>query len=320
MRTKARVALIPAGGTIDTVGTSRLDIAWYTENRRLLRPRDIASIHETDFGRFPSFGIVPEHWLQLTRAVQELLHSDDCDGVVITHGTNTVEETAYFLDLTLSSPKPVVLVGAMRPSSALGADGPLNLVRAVQVAASEEARGHGVLVVVNDTIHSARDVVKTATFRAQAFQAPDLGPLGYADADGRVVFYHRHVRGGAPFDMDGLTTLPRVDVVVSYVGADGIFIDAAIAAGARGIVSAGAGAGRPTSGESEAFDRALAHGIVVCQSSRVGSGRIARSPAFVRRGLVAADNLQPWKAKVLLSLALTQTTSPAEIQEQFDCR
>jgi L-asparaginase len=215
----------------------------------------------------------------------------------------------------------VVLVGALRPASALSADGELNLLRAVQVAAAPAARGQGVLVVLNDTIFAARDVTKTATSRVDAFRAPDLGPLGFADADGEVVFHHRRVEAeGArlTFPITGRVQLPRVDVVMSYVGADGVPIDAVVAAGARGIVSAGTGAGRPTPDEIEAFDRAAGRGVVVCQSSRVGSGRVPRTPSMSRRGVVAAGNLQPWKAKVLLALALTTTDDPSAIQMLFD--
>jgi L-asparaginase len=331
--TRPRVVLISTGGTIDSVGADRLDLAWYTETRNRLPDgqlvgsvaelRDLAAVEEVPlpFPRRPSYALGTREWLELARSVNKLVGRDDVDGVVITHGTNTLEETAYFLHLVVQPPKPVVLVGAMRPSSGLGADGYLNLVRAVQVAGAAEARGHGVLVVLNDTIYGARDVTKTATFRVEAFQAPDAGPLGYADADGRVVFYHRPARflaDGPAFAVDDLDDLPRVDVLLSYIGADGTFVDAAVAAGAKGIVSAGTGAGRPTPAEEEAYDRALARGVVVCQSSRVGSGRVSRSPSMVRRGTVAADNLQPWKAKVLLSLALTRTKDPTALQEVFD--
>jgi L-asparaginase len=332
MSGKPRVALIPTGGTIDSVGASRLDLAWYYENAQRLGDgelvgsitelSDMAKVEEIPFRRLSSYALTTQDWLELSRTVESLLADDDFDGVVITHGTNTIEETAYFLHLTVRSDKPVVLVGAMRPASALSPDGYLNLLRAIQVAGAEEARGHGALVVMNDTIYSARDVTKTAAFRVDAFQAPGLGPLGYADADGQVLFYHRHTRlftDRPRFDIGGLDDLPRVDVVVSYVGADGALIDASIAAGARGIVSAGTGGGRPTPAEEEAFDRAIAAGVVLCQGSRVGSGRIPRSPSLARRNALAADNLQPWKAKVLLSLALTRTNDPTEIQELFNC-
>ncbi len=329
MSDKPRVAVILTGGTIDSIGSSRLDLAWYTEARKRLDAgellagvpelAEIADVEEVAFRRLYSSAITTPEWIELAQLVDRLAEVDGFDGVVITHGTNTIEETAYFLHLVLRTAKPVVLVGAMRPSSALSTDGPLNLVRAVQVASDARSAGQGVLVVMNDAIFGARDVTKTATLRVDAFAAPDLGPLGYADADNRVVFYHApgRPRPAEPFTLDNIDDLPRVDVVVSYIGADGVMIDAAVAAGARGIVSAATGVGHPTPAEDEALDRACAQGVVVCQSSRVGSGRVSRTPSLVRRGIVTADNLRPWKARVLLSLALTKTSDPDQIQDYF---
>ncbi len=329
--TRPHLALVCAGGTIDALGASRLDLAWYTETERRLPAGEIvaavpelsqfAEIEQVPFERRPSYAFAPSDWLTLARTVNGLLARPDVDGVVITHGTNTLEETAYFLHLTTVPPKPVVLVGAMRPANGLGSEGQLNLLRAVQVAADPAARGLGALVAMNDTVHSARDVTKSHTFRPDTFRSPDAGPVGAADADGRVVFYHRPVRvpaEGALFAVDRLTELPRVDVVLSYLGADGILIDAAVAAGCKGLVSAGTGAGRPTAGEQAALDRALQAGVVVCQASRVGSGRVPRSPKMAARGIVTADNLQPWKARVLLLLALTKTFDTEAVQEMFD--
>lgn len=332
MSQRPRVALIVTGGTIDSVGTDRLDLAWYIEAGKRLGEGEllgaipelesIAEVREVPFRRLPSQAITPRDWLELAAEIHRLLETDDeADGVVITHGTNTLEETAYFLNLVLKTTKPVVVVGAMRPSSGLSADGYLNLLNAVRVAGDPAAAGLGVLVVLNDTIHGARDVTKTATYRVETFQARDLGPLGYADADGRIRIYHRpalrHTTTSA-FDWKAIEDLPRVDVVVSYVGADGTMVDAAVAAGAKGIVSAGTGAGRPTPEEDKALDRAHEAGVVICQGSRVGSGRAVRSPGLRKRGWVATDNLVPWKAKVLLALALTKTQDPDEIQELFD--
>lgn len=332
MAGKPRVALIITGGTIDSVGTDRLDLAWYIEAGKRLESGElvgavpelsqIADVHEVAFRRLPSQAITPQDWLELAAEIQRILvDEDEADGVVITHGTNTLEETAYFLNLVLKTDRPVVVVGAMRPASGLGADGYLNLLNAVRVAADPASRGNGVLVVLNDTIHGARDVTKTATYRVETFQGRDLGPLGYADGDGRIRFYHRpglrHTTTSA-FDWSAITDLPRVDVVLSYVGADGTMVDAAVAAGAKGIVSAGTGAGRPTPEEEKALQRAHEQGVVICQGSRVGSGRAVRSPGLRKRGWVATDNLQPWKAKVLLALALTQTNDPDEIQELIE--
>ncbi len=328
-RPRPRVALVLTGGTIDSLGTSRLDLAFYYENSTRVPPQEllgalpelsqIADLEVVVFRRLSSYALTSTDWLQLRTTVQSLLDRPDLAAVVITHGTNTLEETAIFLDLTLRTAKPVVLVGAMRPASALGSDSALNLLRAVQVAAEPAARDRGVLVVLNDTILAARDVTKTATFRVEAFAARDAGPVGHADADGRVVFRNPPSPRERPrFEPDGLARLPRVDVLVSYVDADGLFVDAAVAAGARGLVSAGTGAGLPTPPERDAYDRAIAAGVVVCQSSRVGSGRVARSPSMGDRGVVAAGDLQPWKARVLLALALTVTTDSESIQQLFD--
>jgi L-asparaginase len=239
----------------------------------------------------------------------------------VLHGTNTLEETAYFLHLVLRTTQAVVVTGAMRPLSAASSDAELNLINAVAAASAPHARKMGVLVVLNDAIYSARDITKTSTYRVQSFAGRELGPLGMVDADRRILFYHAPARlhtSATEFNLDGLADLPRVDVTVSYVGADGAMIDAAAAAGARGIVSAAMGAGRPTPLEDAALDRAREKGLAVCIASRVGSGRVVRSPRLEARGFVAADNLPPWKARILLSLALTRTNDPDEIQRLFD--
>ena len=327
-----RVGIIPTGGTIDSIGRDRLDIAWYAEGGQRLSDSElltrvpelanVADVQQIPFRRLPSHALAASDWLELLRVVQSALDNPEFDGVVVTHGTNTLEETAYFLHLTVKSDKPVVLVGAMRPASALSADGYLNLLNATRVAAAPQSRGHGVLVVLNDTILSARDVTKNSTYRVNAFESRDLGPLGYADADGSVVYYHRSLHRhstDSEFDVRDLTALPRVDIVVSYVGSDGAMISAAVAAGANGIVMAGSGAGRATPSEEAALDEAYnRHGTIICISSRIGSGRVVRSPGLARRNFVAADNLPPWKARVLLALALTRTHKPDEIQRMFD--
>ena len=332
MTSLARVGLILTGGTIDSVGIDRLDLAWYIEaNKRLSEGellsqlpelKTIANVQEIPFRRLPSQALVDKDWLDLIRKIHSIFDNDEADGIVITHGTNTLEETAYFLNLTLKTDKPVVLVGSMRPSSAVSADGYLNVLNAVRVAADPQSRGRGCLVVMNDTIFNGRDVTKNATYRVEAFQSRDLGPLGFADGDGKIVYYHQPVRKhtvNTEFDVRNLQSLPRVDMVLSYVGADGTMIEAAANAGAKGIVSAGTGAGRPTPAEDAAFDKCFKEkGMLMCLCSRVASGRVVRSPGLQRRGFVAGDNLQPWKARLLLALALTITTNADEIQSMFD--
>jgi L-asparaginase len=330
--TRSRVAVVTTGGTIDSLGADRIDLAAYLETGRRLEPGEllagvpelatIADVTEVPFRRLRAHAMTDDDLADLRTLVAGLVDRDEADGVVITHGTNTLEETAWLLHLVLAGDAPVVVTGAMRPASALSGDGPLNLVAAVRVAAAAEAQALGVLVVLDDTIHGARDVTKANTLRASAFADGAAGPLGWVDGDGRVVLAHRPGRGtklrGA-FTARDLRALPRVDVVVSYQGADSALVDAAVAAGARGIVSAGTGAGYPTPGEVAALERASRAGVVVCQASRVGSGRVPRVPGLVARGWISADDLQPWKARVLLRLALAGgPTDPDAIQALFD--
>jgi L-asparaginase len=238
---------------------------------------------------------------------------------VIGHGTATLEETAYFLNLTLKTAIPVVLVGAQRPSSALSSDAGMNLVNAVRVAASPDSHGMGVLVLLNDEIHAAREVTKTSTLRLQTFRTPDFGVLGHADGD-EVVFYRHPVRRRAPdteFDISDIEMLPRVDISYSYAGGDGTAVRAFVAAGARGIVSAGFAPGFTPPGEAEALKDAVDRGIVVVQSTRAGSGRTFRSTRLKANGLLIADNLNPQKARILLTLALTRSQDPDEIMRIF---
>jgi L-asparaginase len=328
---RPRVAFVFTGGSIESVGRDRLDLAWYIENGQRLSNQEVldrvpelaavAEVYDVPFRKLPSHALTDADWLELLGTVQSILAGGGVAGVVIVHGTNTLEETAHFLHLTLKSDRPVVLVGSMRPPSGLSPDGDLNLLNAAAVASAPEAAGLGVLVVMNNSVLSARDATKVSTYRVQAFQGRDEGQLGVADSDGRVVVNHRPARPhttATEFDVSGRTSLPRVDVVVSYVGADGVFVDAAVAAGAEGIVSAATGAGRPTPAEDAALQRAAEKGVVVCISSRVSGGRVVRSPLLQSRGFVTSENLPPWKARTLLSLALTMTREPDRIQTMFE--
>ena len=321
--------LLQTGGTIDHFGRDRLDLAFYTdtttrvEGGLLARIPEVARFADVVERSLPLRGqaLRPADWLALARDVAAIAASSEVAGVVITRGTNTLEETAYFLHLVLKTERPVVLTAAMRPASALSGDGDLNLLNAIRVAAAPQAAGKGVLVVMNDAILSAREALKTSTARLQAFQAPGYGPLGYADPDGTVQLAHAPLRAhttATEFDLARIPTLPRVDVVLSYVGADGAHIEASVAAGARGIVSAGMGTGRGTAEEEAALERARAAGVAICQASRAGSGRVMRGPWLVRRGFVAAGDLAPWQARVLLALALTVTDDAERIQAMFD--
>lgn len=260
--------------------------------------------------------------LALAQRINALLASDDCDGVIVTHGTNTLEETAWFLNLTVRSAKPVVMVGAMRPADALSADGPMNLFRAAVVAASEHATGRGVMVVMNDRIIGARDLHKADTMTVDAFTSPLFGLMGLV-SDRRAHFYRgglrRHTADSA-FDVSGLQSLPRVHVAYGHEDDDRTAIDAFVAAGAEGIVHAGAGTASVSQRVKPAILDTVARGVVVVRAPRGAHGLVVRGMEFddAAHGTVAGDTLSPPKARVLLQLALTHTRDPGAVQALFD--
>ncbi|WP_425438920.1 type II asparaginase [Propionispira arboris] len=262
-----------------------------------------------------------EIWLTLAKRINVLLADDSVDGIVITHGTDTLEETAYFLNLTVKSNKPVVLVGSMRPATAISADGPMNLLNAVRVAANKAAVGKGVLVAMNDEINGARDVTKTNTTSVSTFKAPELGFLGYIN-DGKPEFYRESTRrhtADSEFTTKNLSQLPYVKVIYGHADDDGIFVDAAVAAGAKGIIYAGTGNGSIHKNAEAALAKATAKGIVVVRSSRVGNGTVIDAEqSYIDEHFLNGDSLSPQKARILLSLALTKTSNLAEIQKMFN--
>lgn len=317
MSTKPKVAIIGTGGTISSVGRGPLDMVDYSATGQVLDVTGViarvpelalvADVIPVPFKAIASTAIAWAEWKELVLICDRLVaEHPDLAGIVITHGTASLEETAYFLSLTLKISLPVVLVGAQRPASALSGDGPANLVNAVRVAADPGARGLGALVLLNDEIQAAREVTKTSTMRLQTFRTADFGVLGQADADA-ICWYRRPLRRLAPdteFDVRGLDALPRVDVAYTYAGADGAAIDAFVAAGARGIVAAGFAPSFVTPAMATALEAAVAKGVVVVLSTRAGSGRAARTTRAQKAGFIAADNLTPQKARILLALAL----------------
>lgn len=328
---KPRVAVIGTGGSISIVGRDHFDLYEYGDFGQVLEVdellarfpavNEVADVIPVRFQALPSTRMQPNHWLELVEIVHQVAESEKPDGIAITHGTATLEETAYFLNLTLKVDLPVVVVGAQRPPTGLSTDTALNLVNAVRVAGSPAARGLGVLTLLNDEIQAAREVTKTSTLRLETFRSPDLGMLGYADPDGRVAIYRRPARRHAPdtiFDVRGIDDLPRVDIAYSYAGNDGATIRALVEAGARGIVSAGMLPGMNTAAENRALIAAREAGVLVVQAHRGESGRVIRRTFLRDRGWVAADNLNPQKARVLAMLALTVTSDPEEIQAFFD--
>lgn len=261
-----------------------------------------------------------EIWLKLANRINELLARKDVDGIVITHGTDTLEETAYFLNLVVKSDKPVVIVGAMRPATAISADGPVNILNAVTLAADESARNRGVMIAMNDNINGARDVQKSNTLRVDTFVSPELGYLGYFEG-GKPAFYKNTTRKHTlqtEFDIKGLKTLPRVDIVYSHVEDDGKMVEAAVKNGAKGIIHAGTGNGSIHANTEPALYAAAKKGIVVVRGARVPNGPTIESlEAWDKAGFVHAGTLNPQKARILLQLALTKTNDPKEISRIF---
>ena len=260
--------------------------------------------------------------LKLSARINEILVRKDVDGVIVTHGTDTLEEMAWFLDLTVSSDKPVVLVGAVRPASAVGADGPANLFDAVVVAASPDSVARGVLVAMNGNVFEARDVTKVSTTAVQAFASPNFGPLGQVH-DGRVFYWRRSERSAERktlFDVRGLEGLPLVGIVYGYAGAPTLPVNALVEAGYRGIVSAGVGNGNLYRAVLEALAQAAGKGVAVVRSSRVAAGATLRGLEIEddKHSFIVSGTLNPQKARVLLQLALTRTQEPDKIQALFD--
>ena len=325
------VAVIGTGGTISSVGRHSLDFVEYADHGRILEADELVTavpdiareveVLPVRFRTLPSTAITPVDWLQLGALIHRLCAENPrLAGVVVTHGTATLEETAFFLHLTLKVRQPVVLVGAQRPMNALSTDASLNLLNAIRTSCSSAAAGLGVLVLLNDEIQSAREVTKSSNYRLEAFRTPDLGMLGYADADGEIVVYRRPTRRHtteAEFDTSGLEELPRVDIAYSYAGSDGTAIDAFVAAGARAVVIASLPPGRPTAGEARAAAAALEQGVLMILSSRAGSGRVLPRGLLGEQGFVVADNLSPQKARILTMVALTRTSDRAEVERIF---
>ena len=316
------IKVVATGGTIANTPSGRLNAGEVADAIPALRK--VARLEVEEVIRVGSSSISVENWLTLAKRINEILAKEpEVKGIVVTHGSNTVEETAYFLSLTVKSPKPVVLTAAQRQFTTLSSDSPKNFLQAVRVAASDEAGGKGALVVANDVINAARDVSKNMSYRVETYNSRDLGALGFVDED-RVTFYRAPLKQhttSAPFDVGRLQKLPRVDIIYTYAGADGALIEAAVAQGkAEGLVIAGFPTGSGTPAMDEAVKRVTAKGIPVVMTNRGGMGRVIDTPSRATEGrtLVWGDNLTPPKARVLLMLALTTTRDPAELQKIFE--
>lgn len=326
-KAKSRIAILGTGGTIAGFIDSTIATTGYTAGaididvliKAVPQIRDLADISWEQIANIDSSNMCDEIWLRLAKKIAKLF-AEGIDGVVITHGTDTMEETAYFLNLTIKSDKPVVLVGAMRPSTAISADGPKNLYNAVALVANKEAKNKGVMVAMNDKILSARGVVKTHSLNVDAFSSPDFGDLGYI-VDGKVFFYNNITKAhtkNAPFDVSKLTSLPKVDILYSYSNdGSGVAAKALFEHGTKGIVVAGSGAGSIHKNQKDVLKELLKKGLKVVVSSRVVAGCVAVSDSDEKLGFISAEDLNPQKARVLLMLALTKTSDPKKIQEYF---
>ena len=316
-----RILVIATGGTIAGQATGgQLTGAQIVEAVPELE--GLARIEVEEFSRVGSSAIGPDHWVRLSRRINEIFATDrDLAGIIVTHGTDTMEETGYFLHLTVEDARPVVMVGSMRNSSAVSADGPANLLSGARVVLEPGAGNRGVLVVLNDEIHSARDVRKTDNNRVHTFVSREFGMLGIVDAD-RVVFRRmastRHTVTSGVQLLPRTDELPRVPIVADFAGNDAGLLRAAFERGADAIVVQAFGGGRASPAVREAYAEIAAAGVPVVLASRVPEGRVMGSEEGNRAGLVYAGDLSPHKARVLLMLALQQPRTAVLLQGLFD--
>ncbi|WP_245480788.1 asparaginase [Mesorhizobium sp. M1E.F.Ca.ET.041.01.1.1] len=321
-----RIAFIGTGGTIASIGSDPFDLLDYNASdervdARTLLERSgllgtIADIVPIDFRRMDSTAISSADWADLASLCRQLSRDSTFDGIVIGHGTASLEETVWVLSLVLEVKVPVVVTGSMRPLTGISSDAGANLAAAVRVATAKHEDGGNVFVVLNDEVHSPRAVTKNHTLRLNAFQSPWLGPIGTIDGS-RVSLARQPRPKAAGFPQDLLRRLPRVDIAYSYVGADGCAIRAFVEAGARGIVSAGFGPGIGSPAETAALADAIAAGVVVVQSSRAGASQVVDSARHKAMGIIAGNDLNPQKARILLALCLAREDTPQKIAQVF---
>lgn len=326
---KPNIVILATGGTIagaaetgTQAGYSSGQVGVDTLIKAVPQMSKLANVSGEQVANVGSQDMNDAIWLTLAGRINELVASDDVDGVVVTHGTDTIEETAYFLNLVVNSNKPVVMTAAMRPATALSADGPLNIYNAVAVAADPNAAGRGVLVVINDDIHGSRGMTKTSTTDVQTFVSAERGLMGATLYGENRYFRHpyRKHTDGSEFSLDGVQALPRVDVIYISAGVSADLIDAAVANGAKGLVTAGVGNGNMTGDALAAVERAVAKGVVVVRSTRVTSGTVGRNIESDddAMGTVASGELNPAQSRVLLKLVLLKSSDPIKVQEYFN--
>jgi L-asparaginase len=323
-----KVKVLATGGTIAGAQASATDYGYksgaYDVNSLLSAVPNLdklAVITGEQVANIGSQDMNDEVWLKLAKRLNAVLAEPGTDGALITHGTDTLEETSYFLSLVTKSDKPVVMVGSMRPATAISADGPGNIYNGVAIVADPRAKGKGTLVCLNDVIHYARNVVKTDTTSVQTFESINRGPAGVVHT-GKIDWFEpmdRKLGNATEFSVEGLDKLPRVDVIYAHANMSADLIDAAIRNGAQGIVVAGVGDGNMTTPALDALTKAAKNGVVVVRSTRLPSGIVLRNNEVNddEKGFVASGELNPAKSRVLLQLALTRTKDPVRIQKMF---
>ena len=327
---KPKIKVLATGGTIAGAQASSSEVGYKAGSfsiddliKAVPNLDQLADLTGEQIANIGSQNMNHEVWLKLAKRVNEVLKDANTDGVVITHGTDTMEETAYFLSLVVKSDKPVVLVGSMRPATAISADGPANLYNAVALAASPLARGHGPLVVMDDEIHYAREAQKTNTTELETFKSPNRGLAGVMNVGKIHLFSQNDTRHTtkSEFSVDGKTPgdLPDVEIVYSYENLGPEMIDFLVQRGVKGIVLGGVGDGNSTDAAIAALAAAAKKGIAVVRSSRVGSGLVVRDVEINddKMGFIASMELSPQKARILLMLGLMNTTDPAKLQQFF---
>jgi len=323
-----KVIILATGGTIAGAGTAS-DRAGYTAGKipiddligAIPTVKKIATITGEQISSVGSQDMTTEIWKKLAVRINEIIAKREADGIVVTHGTDTQEETAYFLDLVVPSAMPVVLTGSMRPATAISADGPKNLYDAITVAINPKSKGRGVLVSFNEGIFDGREVMKMSTTFTNAFGSPNTGPIGHA-YDGKVEYYANAVRERdpkSPVTITADTKLPRVDIVYMYADAPSDMIDMLVAKKVDGIVIAGVGNGNFNKTFTDAVKKAVAAGVVVCRASRTPSGRVVLHDEINddELGTIVSDDLNPQKARILLMLGLTKTKDKKQLQDFF---
>lgn len=325
------ISLLATGGTIAGSAADKSSIVGYKPGSISVEDilssvptiKDLANIRAIQVCNIGSEDMTDEIWFDLARKIQSQVEDPEVTGVVVTHGTDTLEETAFFLNLVIHTDKPIVLVGSMRPATSISADGPMNLLEAIKVASCPQAKGKGVLVVLNDEIHGARDVTKTNTTSCSTFASPLFGAIGILPG-GEPLFIKESVKPHTTKsefsikDLDRAKKLPRVDIIYAHANSDSVLIDASIRAGAKGIVYSGMGNGSIHKDSLPGIMRAVERGVIVVRASRTGSGAVVQNqPIWDQAGILASGTLNPQKARILLQLSLLKGYGAEAIEQCY---